>query len=89
MARLEKRHKAATGNPKGVIGGRFNGTYVEEIGGVLYLRREELPGGFEVFARNQQNALQAELRTILSHRRRMKRPHWGTTSFGTTITGSL
>jgi hypothetical protein len=62
IERLEAKHKAAAGKPKGVIGG-LRETYVEEIDGVLYLRRPETPTGeaFKVYAKNQQNALQAEL----------------------------
>ena len=62
VARLEARHKAAADKPKGVIGG-LPKTYVEEVDGVLYLRRPETPTGqpFAEYARNQQNALQAEL----------------------------
>ncbi|WP_138923766.1 hypothetical protein [Sulfitobacter sp. BSw21498] len=66
LARLEAKHKSAADKPKGVIGGRFNGSFIEEVDGVLYLRREEPPGGFAEYARNQQNALQAELRTIFA-----------------------
>lgn len=62
LAKLEARHKAAVNKPKGVIGG-LPETYVEEIDGVLYLRRPETPTGqpFADYARTQQNALQAEL----------------------------
>ena len=67
VAKLEARHKAASDKPKGVIGGRFNGSYIEEIDGVLYLRREEPPGGFAEYARNQQNALQSELLRLFAN----------------------
>ncbi|MGO4908869.1 hypothetical protein ACEN2J_11130 [Pseudorhodobacter sp. W20_MBD10_FR17] len=62
VARLEARHKAAVNKPKGVIGG-LPETYVEEIEGVLYLRRPETPTGqpFAQYARNQQAELRNEL----------------------------
>ena len=62
VLKLEARHKAAADKPTGVIGG-LPETYVEEVDGVLYLRRPETPTGqpFVEYARKQQYELQAEL----------------------------
>lgn len=66
VARLEaKRHKDAS-RVVGVIGG-LPETYVEEVDGVLYLRRPETPSGeaFAPWAARQQAELQRELIAIV------------------------
>ena len=68
VARLEAKHRKDANRVVGVIGG-LPETYVEEIDGVLYLRRPETPTGqpFVEYARNQQNALQAELLRLFAN----------------------
>lgn len=68
VLKLEARHKAAADKPKGIIGG-LPETYAEEVDGVLYLRRPATPTGqpFAEYARNQQNALQAELLRLFAN----------------------
>ncbi|WP_184568308.1 hypothetical protein [Sulfitobacter undariae] len=68
VLKLEARHKAAADKPTGVIGG-LPETYVEEVDGVLYLRRPETPTGqtFVEYARKQQQELQAELLRLFAN----------------------
>lgn len=66
IARLEAKRCKDLNRVVGVIGGPFNGSCVEEIDGVLFLRREEPPGGFAEYARKQQSELQAELSHLLA-----------------------
>ncbi|SEQ90674.1 hypothetical protein SAMN04488092_11642 [Thalassovita taeanensis] len=65
---MEARHKAAADKPKGVIGG-LPKTYIEDVDGVLYLRRPETPTGqpFAEYARKQQQELQAELLCLFAN----------------------
>ncbi|EAQ26706.1 hypothetical protein [Roseovarius sp. 217] len=64
VLKLEAKHKAAAGKPKGTIGGAY-GRLIVDPDKPGYLKFSEPPGGFAEYARSQQNALQAELRTIL------------------------
>ena len=66
VARLESRHKAASDKPKGVIGGEY-GHLVPNPEKPGHLMFSQPPGGFAEYARNQQNALQSELRTIFAN----------------------
>jgi hypothetical protein len=65
VARLDVKHRMESGKVIGIIGGTPE-PYVEDVGGVLYLRFPETPTGepFEVVALRQQRALQDELSAL-------------------------
>lgn len=65
VLKLEAKHKAAAGKPKGTIGGEY-GRLIVDPDKPGYLKFSEPPGGFADYAKAQQNALQAELRTIFA-----------------------
>ena len=65
IERLEAKHKTDANRVVGVIGSRF-GHMIVDPDKPGHLKWAEPPGGFAEYARNQQNALQAELRTIFA-----------------------
>ncbi|MBR2572862.1 MAG: hypothetical protein IKE14_00900 [Loktanella sp.] len=70
-ARIERLEaaKRITKKVRGIIGG-LPEPYVEEIGGVLYLRRPETPTreAFVPWAERQQATLQAQLRELFANK---------------------
>lgn len=65
IERLEAKHKVDAEKVIGTIGGEY-GRLIVDPDKPGHLSFSQPPGGFAEYARDQQNALQAELRTILA-----------------------
>ncbi|MBU2937019.1 MULTISPECIES: hypothetical protein [Pacificibacter] len=66
VARLEARHRKDAAKVVGIIWSRF-GHMIFDPDKSGHLKWGEPPGGFDAWALQQQNTLQAELRTILGN----------------------